>query len=655
MKISILDDYQDAVRKLDCFGLLADHEVKVFNNTVKGAGQLGVRLSDSDALVLIRERTRITRDLLAKLPRLRLIAQTGKAGSHIDLDACTERGVLVVDGSGAPHAAAELTWALTMAAMRRLPQYIGNLKHGVWQQSGLKSRSDPPNHGVGDLLSGKTLGVWGLGRIGRMVAGYGKAFGMTVLVWGREGSQDAARELGYAFATDRHAFFAQADVVTLHLRLNDATRGLVTLEDLQAMKPTALLVNTSRAMDATTGAQIWAKALAPFVPPMTLPCHQSPTQPYGILSTPVIDSAARTLFTVGFESPDEGKTKKHIAHALSIDDGNERPGWPVDIGAKVKNFPAETQHQRGSLLLLGGRVFIPYSGIGYDCGSTYHGRVIGISETDPTDVIDWSTSAVKGGIWSGLASDGTSIFFATGNTIAGTKTWGGGEAVIRLSQSLQFSGKTTDYFAPSNWQDLDTHDNDLGSSTVVLFDLPGANPSKLAIAMGKYGTAHLVNRQDLGGIGKGDGKTGEGLFSAEVSKGAIVGNPASYTSKQGRYVVMRADGTGVSCPSGTSGELIALKIAPTSPPTFSTAWCAASEGRGSPIATTTDGESDPIVWVVSAQNTNTLLGFDGDTGAQVFDGGGATMTEVIRYTSPIVAKGRFYVGATGRIYAFNLP
>ncbi len=258
MKISILDDYQDAVRKLDCFSLVASHDVKVFNNTVKGAGQLGVRLSDSEALVLIRERTRITRDLLAKLPKLQLIAQTGKAGSHIDLEACTERGVVVVDGSGAPHAAAELTWALIMAAMRRLPQYIANLKHGVWQQSGLKAASDPPNHGVGDLLSGKTLGIWGFGKIGRLVAGYGRAFGMNVLVWGREGSIAGAREAGFDVAADRKAFFATADIVTLHLRLNDATRGLVTLEDLQGMKPTALLVNTSRAELIAPGALIQA-------------------------------------------------------------------------------------------------------------------------------------------------------------------------------------------------------------------------------------------------------------------------------------------------------------------------------------------------------------------------------------------------------------
>lgn len=258
MKISILDDYQDAVRKLDCFSLLAGHEVKIFNNTVKGAGQLGVRLSDSEALVLIRERTRITKDLLGKLPKLKVIAQTGKAGSHIDLDACTERGVLVVDGTGAPHAAAELTWALLMASMRRLPQYISNLKHGVWQQSGLKSSHDPLNHGVGDLLAGKTLGIWGFGKIGRMVAGYGAAFGMNVLVWGREPTRTLAREQLFDVAPDRKTFFSTADIVTLHLRLNDETRGIVTLEDLQAMKPTALLVNTSRAELIAPGALIQA-------------------------------------------------------------------------------------------------------------------------------------------------------------------------------------------------------------------------------------------------------------------------------------------------------------------------------------------------------------------------------------------------------------
>ncbi|MFL9913828.1 D-2-hydroxyacid dehydrogenase family protein [Paraburkholderia fungorum] len=247
MKIAILDDYQDAVRKLDCFQLLADHEVKVFNNTVRGLGQLASRLSEVDALVLIRERTRISSQLLDKLPRLRMISQTGKVSSHIDLAACTERGIAVLEGSGSPIAPAELTWALIMAAQRRIPQYVANLKQGAWQQSGLKTSALPPNFGLGQVLRGQTLGIWGYGKIGRLLAGYGKAFGMNVLIWGREHSREAARADGYSVAGSREALFEQSDVLSLHLRLHDDTRGIVTQEDLMRMKPTALLVNTSRA------------------------------------------------------------------------------------------------------------------------------------------------------------------------------------------------------------------------------------------------------------------------------------------------------------------------------------------------------------------------------------------------------------------------
>lgn len=247
MNIVILDDYQDVVRKLACASKLADYPPKVYTNTVKGLGQLSVRLRDADVLVLIRERTPITRQLVEKLPRLKLISQTGRMGSHIDIEACTERGIAVAEGSGSPVAPAELTWALIMAAMRRLPQYIGNLKHGVWQQSGLKSAAMPPNFGLGTVLRGKTLGIWGYGKIGQMVAGYGKAFGMRVLVWGREASLEKARQDGVEAAASREDFFAQSDVLTLHLRLNEATRGIVTPADLALMKPTSLLVNTSRA------------------------------------------------------------------------------------------------------------------------------------------------------------------------------------------------------------------------------------------------------------------------------------------------------------------------------------------------------------------------------------------------------------------------
>jgi D-3-phosphoglycerate dehydrogenase len=247
MNIVILDDYQDAVRKLQCASRLEAFPAKVYTNTVKGIGQLSVRLRDADVIVLIRERTHISRHLLEKLPRLRLIAQTGRAGPHIDIEACTERGVVVTEGVGSPVAAAELTWALVMAAMRRLPQYIATLKHGGWQQSGMKSASMPPNFGLGMVLKGKTLGIWGYGRIGQLVAGYGKAFGMDVMVWGREGSRERALADGLQVTDSREQLFAHSDVLTVHLRLNEATTGIVTLEDFGLMKRTALFVNTSRA------------------------------------------------------------------------------------------------------------------------------------------------------------------------------------------------------------------------------------------------------------------------------------------------------------------------------------------------------------------------------------------------------------------------
>ena len=258
MNIIILDDYQDAVRKLRCASKLEHLNAKVFTNTVKGIGQLSVRLRDAEVLVLIRERTAFPRQLLEKLPKLKLIAQTGRVGPHIDIEACTRLGIAVADGTGSPVAAAELTWALIMAAMRRLPQYIGNLKHGAWQQSGLKVATMPPNFGIGMKLEGKTLGIWGYGKIGQRLAGYGRAFGMQVTVWGSEASRNKARADGHLPAPSREAFFEVCDVLTLHLRLVDGTRGIVKLDDLARMKPTALFVNTSRAELVQDGALVSA-------------------------------------------------------------------------------------------------------------------------------------------------------------------------------------------------------------------------------------------------------------------------------------------------------------------------------------------------------------------------------------------------------------
>jgi D-3-phosphoglycerate dehydrogenase len=237
VKISILDDYFDTVRTLECFTRLAGHEVTVWNDHVQDVDALAQRLRDTEALVLIRERTQIREPLLERLPKLRLISQRS-VYPHIDIGACTRLGIVVSSSQHADtpsYAAAELTFALVLAAMRAIPQQMAALRAGNWQI------------GVGHTLRGKTLGIYGYGRIGAVVAGYGRAFGMKVVVWAREPALQKARADGYRTATGKAEFFEQCDVLSLHMRLVDATRGIVTASDLARMKPTALLVNTSRA------------------------------------------------------------------------------------------------------------------------------------------------------------------------------------------------------------------------------------------------------------------------------------------------------------------------------------------------------------------------------------------------------------------------
>ncbi|MFZ6641156.1 D-2-hydroxyacid dehydrogenase family protein [Undibacterium sp. TC4M20W] len=250
MKIAILDDYQDVVRQLPCFELLKDHEVQVFNNTAVGTGQLAIRLQPFDAVVLIRERTRLNRALMQKLPNLKLISQTGKVAGNIEIAAAHELGIAIAEGIGDPTAPAELTWTLIMAASRKLTNYAQLLQDGVWQSSSLHSAHNQ----LGRVLKKRTLGIWGYGKIGKMIAGYAKAFGMQVMVWGREPSRAQAAADGLLVATSKEAFFAECDIISMHLRLNDATRGIVSQADLALMKPDALFVNTSRAELVEQGA-----------------------------------------------------------------------------------------------------------------------------------------------------------------------------------------------------------------------------------------------------------------------------------------------------------------------------------------------------------------------------------------------------------------
>ena len=244
MNITILDDYHDTVRTLDCFAKLDGHNVTIWNDHVQEVDTLADRLADTETLVLIRERTHIRTPLLERLSKLKLISQRS-VYPHIDIDTCTRLGIVVSSSQHADtpsYGTAELTWGLILAAMRRIPQEMASLKAGNWQA------------GIGSSVRHKTLGIYGYGRIGKVIAGYGTAFGMNVLVWASEGSRERARADGYETASSKEDFFSRCDVLSLHMRLYDPTRGIVTADDLARMKPTALLVNTSRAALIEPGA-----------------------------------------------------------------------------------------------------------------------------------------------------------------------------------------------------------------------------------------------------------------------------------------------------------------------------------------------------------------------------------------------------------------
>ena len=247
MNIVILDDFQDAISKLHCAEKIASYKTQIYTNNIKGVGQLAVRLRDAEVVVLVKERTPFTRQLIEKLPKLKLVVLTGSQTDHIDIPACTERGIAVAAGTYSPHANAEYTWALLMSAARRIPQYVAGLKHGAWQQSGLKAAAMPSNFALGSLLRGKTLGIWSFGRVGQIVAGYGRAFGMDVLVWGSPASQARAAQEGYALAETKADLFARSDYLSIHMRLNKDNRHSISFADLSQMKPTATFINTSNA------------------------------------------------------------------------------------------------------------------------------------------------------------------------------------------------------------------------------------------------------------------------------------------------------------------------------------------------------------------------------------------------------------------------
>jgi hypothetical protein len=420
--------------------------------------------------------------------------------------------------------------------------------------------------------------------------------------------------------------------------------------------------NNIYSLDAATGKPNtgWPVNVGMPIPQGSLPCGGG-ISTYGITSTPVIDAVAGVIYAESFYL--KGTTPSHQVVALSITTGQPVPGWPVQInGTTVPGFTPIVEHARGALALLNGILYVPYSGLNGDCNSAqnvpYHGGIVGIDTTSPATIKSWFTSANWGGSWGtgGVASDGTSVYLTTGNTTGANGTWGGGEAVLRFTSGPVFSNQAADYFAPHNWSDLDNSDTDLGSSAAIVLDVPGATPQTMLFAAGKEGNGFLISLANMGGIGtSSNGTVVDGLAHAAVSGGEVKTAFAAYTTNQGSYVVLHGDGNGANCPNGTSGELVALKIGATNPPTLTTAWCANSNGNGSPIVTMSGCPSSAVVWVVGATNSNRLYGFDGDLGTPVYAGGGAgeQMQNIEHWISPMEAKGRIFVASDGLVYAFK--
>jgi FG-GAP-like repeat/PQQ enzyme repeat len=393
--------------------------------------------------------------------------------------------------------------------------------------------------------------------------------------------------------------------------------------------------NNIYALNATTGTVIWQRDVGPAVT-SGLPCGN--INPVGTIGTPVVDVALGALL---FDALIDGMVKKHFIYSLNVDTGATNPGWPVDVNATAMYngiiFDSLVQEDRGALALVNGVVYVPYSGYGGDCG-TYHGWVVGVDINNPVNVGAWATTATKGGIWghSGVASDGTNMFVITGNTAGTGGVWGGGEAIIRLQAGPFWSGMATDYWAPTNWLQLDNGDVDLGGVSAMLIDVPGANPSQLVLATGKDSNAYLLNRNNLGGIT---------LPVAQLNVGFVIGqSSATYRTTQGTYFVFRA----------ASDQVKAYKITATSPPTIVPAWSVSQTGQGSPWVTTTDGTNNAIVWVVGAQGDGQLHGYNGDTGAVVY-AGGDVMSGTRKWNTGIVARGRIYVANDNKVYAFRVP
>jgi hypothetical protein len=406
------------------------------------------------------------------------------------------------------------------------------------------------------------------------------------------------------------------------------------------------------ALDEATGAVVWQTPVGTPASGTGAGCGN--ISPIGITGTPAIDLATRLIVFSAATDDGSGGIKTHTIHALSIDDGKEK--WSVDVSTLSDPtgiaFSPQPQNQRSAVLIVSGTAYVAYGGHYGDCGD-YHGWVVGVPLATPTGVKAWATKVKGAGIWGpgGPSSDGQSVYVTTGNGFGGSATWAESEGVFRLDPGPSFTGQSADYFAPGDWQSLDQGDVDISGSGPLVVDAPALAPKALVVAQGKDGKLYLLDRGNLGGVG------GTTVGTQQVHSGEITNAAAWATVGGTTYVVVRPNqgGSGIGCPNGTAGDLVAVKLDPSAPQKVSVAWCADGQGEGSPIITSSDGNADALVWTAGAEASNQLHAWDLATGTLVFKGGTTTdrLSKVRRFTTPIAANGRVFVGGDGKLFAFK--
>jgi hypothetical protein len=396
--------------------------------------------------------------------------------------------------------------------------------------------------------------------------------------------------------------------------------------------------NNVYALDETTGAVVWMKNVGTPAGANGPNARCGNIHPLGILATPVIDADARTIF-LSAAVGDATAIQRHEVHALSVDTGEERPGWPVNVSGKL-GFDPQPHNPRSALSLVKGIVYIAYGGHVGDCGN-YHGRVVAIDSKDPTKVAGWATGGTGEAIWApgGMASDGNAIYATTGNRTGGAGAHQDSEEVVRIS-GMATVNRASDIFYPAVWQQMDGGDADFGSSSPLVIKVPGATPETMVVATAKTGHVYFVDPQKMTGMGGelADLAAGTGGFTA----------PTSYQSSKGTFVALTL--SNAACPMG-NGQVAGILVAPGAPAKPAVAWCAPSTGRYSPISTTTDGKSEALVWFMNGTKLNAV---DGETGQVVFNGGMGECAGVIKWTSPIAVKGRIVVGAANRLCSWSV-